>query len=142
MTTLPLFDVEPAMVKMPAPAAPAVDWDALDSYALLYTATEKGNNSGIRFAMTTPEAQQWCSLPVSSGVMHGTRWAYFWTTVATFIRCHWGPLEPKIVTAGIVDNGEWDERIAAAGLTKIDVRDFYAKFTPLGVAVINNEAAS
>ena len=136
MSALTLFDLEPSMVRMPsAPEPEGVDWGALDAYALLYTATERGNNSGIRFAMTVDDARAWCSLPESSGVLHGTRWAYFWTTVANFVRCHWGPKEPKIVTAGIVDNGQWDERIAAAGLTKIDVRDFARVFGPLGLDI-------
>lgn len=134
---LTLFDVEPDMVQMPSmPDPEGVDWEALDRYALLYTATEKGNNSGIRFAMSVEHAQAWCSLPTSTGVLHGTRWAYFWTSVANFVRCHWGPKEPKIITKGIVDNGQWDERIAAAGLRKIDVRDFAHVFVPLGIEVV------
>jgi hypothetical protein len=108
----------------------------LDDYALLYTTTEKGNNSGIRFAMTVEDAMAWCSSPISQGAAHQQRWAYFWTSVKNFIGCHWGPNEPKLVIKGLVDNGQWDDRIASMGLKKIGFPDFRQVFGPLGVEVI------
>ena len=109
---------------------------AHEGYALLYTATETGKHSGIRFMMTTPDAKAWCSSPLSAGAVYGSQWAYFYTTVANFTRCHWGPQAPKIVIAGLVDNGRWDRRIESPGLTKIGLKEFAGVLTPLGVDVI------
>lgn len=135
MTALTLFDFEPPVV----PAEdPVIDWIAAENIALLYTATERGNNSGIRFAMSIDDARAWCSHPTSAGVLHGTRWAYFFTSVATFVRCHWGPKNPRIVTKGIVDNGQWDDRIAALGLQKIGVSDFGKVLGPIGIEVVTS----
>lgn len=130
-----LFDLTPDLVEMPKPEEPWCDWAALEEYAFLYTASESGNNSGIRFMMTTTEAQAWCSDAISRGMLHGTRWAYFYTTVSKFISCHWGTKEPKVVIADLVDNGQWDDRIAAVGLTKISLSDFARVLTPFGVKV-------
>lgn len=138
MSALTLFDVDPPARPVPA-TDPGVDWDALDDIALLFTASEKGNNSGIRFAMSREHARAWCSSDLSRGNLHGTNWAYFFTSVSNFVRCHWGPKEPKepkIVIAKLVDNGQWDARIASLGLAKIALADLPALLTPLGVEVV------
>ena len=126
------------MVKLPEKAEPlaGADLAALHQLAFCYTATEAGNNSGIRFMLELSEAQKWCALPGSSGVLHGTKWAYFYTSVANFIECHWGLSEPRLDVTGIVDNGEWDQRIADAGLTKISVERFRDVLAPLGVEIV------
>lgn len=103
----------------------------LDQYALLWTATEKGNATGIRFAMTVEDAMAWCELPVSKGFAHQTAWAYFWTRVSSWTKA-WSADHPIDV---FEDDGSWDERIAAAGLTKIGFAQFAERFRPLGVKV-------
>jgi hypothetical protein len=129
-----LFDAMP----IPAPVAPKTYTlsEDLKSYAFLYTATEKGNNSGIKFAMSLTDAMAWCASPLSRGAVHQTEWAYFWTSVWNFIDCHWGMQEPRLSLKGVTDNGQWDERIASLGLKKIHFSQFKALFGPMGVEVV------
>lgn len=108
----------------------------LDDLAFLYTATEKGNNSGIRFAMSRQDAMTWCESDISRGALHGTAWAYFWTSARNFIECHWGLHKPRLDIRKLQDNGQWDERIAALGLRKISFPEFRSVFGPLGVEVM------
>ena len=103
--------------------------------AFLYTATEKGTNSGIRFMATVEDAQKWCASPLSKGYLGGTEWAYFWTTVATFIGFYWGTERPVLDISRYSDNGEWDERIAETGCKKIGLREFKKTLSPFGIEV-------
>ena len=136
MTQDALFMLPAAAAEKPERERAHLDRDALSRIALLYTATEKGHNSGIRFALPTiEEAQIWCSSPLSRGHLHGTAWVYMWTSALNFIECHWGQ-GPAIATDKIVDNGQWDERIASLGLHKISVHEFPDVFRPLGVTVV------
>lgn len=109
----------------------------LSEWAFLYTSTEKGNNSGIRFLMTLDHAQQWCDSDVSRGVLMGTKWAYFFTTVARYLEVTCPTVEPRLDIGGCYDNGEWDERIAALGLKKIDLVHCRRILGPLGVRVVD-----
>ena len=131
---LDLFEALPTATEAPMQSMGVSD--QLSDWAFLYTATEKGNNSGIKFAMTIEDAMAWCESPVSKGVLHGTRWAYFWTSARNFIACHWGMQEPVLSLKGVTDNGEWDDRIAALGLRKVHYSQFKALFGPMGVEVM------
>lgn len=111
----------------------------LSDLALLYTATERGSNSGIRFMMSLSDAQAWCDSKESRGRHYDTEWAYFYSTVRNFIACHWGPKAPTIDVSKVVDSGEWDARIASAGLRKINVAEFRDVLTPLGVTVMDKK---
>ena len=93
-----------------------------ESYAFLYTATEKGNATDIHFMMTLDDAKKWCSLDVSRGNFHGTKWAYFFTTVENFFFCHWGGHAADTFKRWR-DNGLWDQKISDAGLRKIGFDD-------------------
>lgn len=136
-----LFDFEPAATLTQSPDG-GVDWERLDGLAFLYTATETGTATGIRFAATVADAQAWCSSQVSAGRMHGTRWAYMWTSASNYIRHHSGDGDtyatgrPRIDLRGCTDDGTWDERIAAAGVTNIDLRDLPALLRECGVEVV------
>lgn len=115
---------------------PSIDREALRGIALLYTASEKGNNSGVRFAMSVDDACVWCSSEMSKGVLHGTHWAYFWTSALNFIECYWGTAIPVFDFSNETDNRLWDERIASLGLHKFSFDDMPAVFEPLGVKII------
>lgn len=130
---LDLFGALPVPA-VPAPVSSGLS-EKLKEWAFLYTATEKGNNSGIKFAMTVEDAMAWCESPLSRGAAHQTEWAYFWTSAWNFIGCHWGMQEPRLSLKGVVDNGEWDERIASLGLKKVHYGQFKALFGPMGVEV-------
>ena len=92
----------------------------LAQYAFLYTATEKGNATGIRFCMIVEDAQRWCSCEVSRGILHGTKWAYFFTRIDVYLSCHWGGNDNFIIyTDDWHDDGSWDKRITDAGCHKI-----------------------
>lgn len=131
-----LFDTTPFVV---APAKPdphaGVDMDALRQLAFLYTATETGNHSGIRCMMSVEDAKAWCSSPVSRGRHYRVEWAFFWTSVANFVTCYWCGREPEIDISKEFDNGEWDERMANVGVTKISLDDIADTLRPLGVKV-------
>lgn len=137
MTQHALFDA--VETPIPPPGDPHRDCDmlALSQLAILYTATEKGNNSGIRFGMSVDDAMVFCESDISRGVLHGTRWAYFWTRLSSFISCYWMSELPVIDLHGASDDGSWDARIAALGLVKIDIYDFDEWLRPHGVEVAN-----
>ena len=113
-----------------------VDVDGLDEIAFLYTATEAGNNSGIRFAMSRDDACAWCESDLSRGVLHGTRWAYLWTSALNFFSRYDYIGGAAFDISKFADNGQWDERIASLGLTKIGFDEFPALFAPLGITVV------
>lgn len=117
----------------------------LDKWALLYTATAKGNNSGVHFMMTLEDASKWCSSDLSHGTYLGTEWAYFFTSVKNFVNFHcwgmdseyrtnktWGVIDLRHYT----DNGKWDEKINALGLKKYGWHDMKRILEPLGVEVL------
>lgn len=131
-----LFDIEPKEVERHEEQPEHYDRDGLSRIALLYTGTEAGNNSGVRFAMSIEDAMAWCSHEMSRGVLRGTRWAYFWTSALNFIECHWGGGRPKFDFSKAVDNGQWDERIASLGLRKYSFHEFPDLFGPLGIEVL------
>lgn len=127
--------------EVPVPPKPdphaGTDMESLKGLAILYTATELGNNSGIRFMMTVEDAMRWCDSPASQGVLHGTAWAYFWTSLANYVNCYWMGEEPIIDLRNALDDGSWDKRIEEAGCKKISVWEFSKVLNPLGVKVIN-----
>lgn len=110
-----------------------VDRDALNNLAFLYTASEKGGSSGIRFAATIEDAQKWCSSPTS----RGPQWAYFWTSAANYINCHWDIKDARLDLKGFTDSGEWDEKIAATGCKKIALWELPSVLAKAGVEVLN-----
>jgi hypothetical protein len=134
-----LFDV-------PKPDSPGldgqIDLEKLEGYAFLYTATDKGNSTGVRFMMTVSDAQKWCETKVSSGVLHGSRWAYFWTSVTNYLKHrqgwipeHGGRPSLQLKFDRSQDSGLWDGRIAAAGCVKIGLEDAAALLEKCGVEV-------
>lgn len=135
MTQLTLFDVRAEAAA--SPRDERLSLSALEDYALLYTATSTGTNSGIRFMMTLDDARRWCSSPESSGVLYGTEWAYYFTSVARFLNRGdvYGHLD-VLDLRNTADNGTWDERIAAAGCVKISLHEIPAVLRPLGVTVL------
>lgn len=118
--------------------AETYDLDRARELAFCYTSSEHGNSSGIRFMMTVPDAQKWCESDVSRGTLHGTRWAYFWTRVSTFIeyKAEYDGYRPRITLAQLVDSGEWDERIAKVGVVKIGLPDFPDVLGQIGIDVV------
>ena len=128
VTTITLFDLPGSATPAPTVVTPIADWAALESLAFLYTATALGNNSGIRFMLTVPDAKVWCSSPESRGIGRGAEWAYFWTSVANWLRNYqgdgdaYGAHRYEVDVSKLEDNGEWDDKIAAAGVQPARVR--------------------
>lgn len=109
----------------------------LSELAFLYTATETGKNSDIHFMMNLHDAQEWCSSPLSHGVMMGARWAYFYTSVENFCNCHWGQL--KGVTLDMRkcrDNGKYDGMIEQMGLKKYGKHEIRDMLKDYGIEVL------
>jgi hypothetical protein len=121
--------------------------EKLKSLAFLYTSTEKGNNSGIRFMMSLDDAETFCSDKRTQGVLHGTRWAYFFTSVYNFLhahdcygdnahssaRVHKGYLNLKGCTE---DKGTFDHIIEDLRLKKINISEFGKTLEPLGIEIL------
>ena len=139
---LTLFDLDRSMLRVAEPEPLAVDAEGLARMAFLYTCTETGTATGVRFMATVPDAMRWCSSDLSRGVLHGTEWAYCWTSVWNFVqhREGWVPeyggrpsLTIKLDPAA--DSGDWDERIASTGCQMIRLREIPGVLAPLGVEV-------
>lgn len=135
--TLDFFgEPEPEPEPTPAPIQ-EVNGRTLADYAFLYTCTEKGHNSGIHFMMTTEEAQKWCCSDLSKGVMMGTQWDYFWTSVKNFVGCYWNLAENAIIDLRKhKDNGRWDAKIASLGLHKYSYSEMRDVLKPFGITVL------
>ena len=132
--TATLFDASEYLVKKEQ-ARPAIDVSALEGYAFLYTATAKGNCSGVRFAATVEHAMRWCESDVSKGVLHGTQWAYFWTAVPNFLK-RWGFDEIEFDAfdlSEVIDDGSWDERVASTGCKMLKRREIADLLNSAGV---------
>ena len=121
--------------------------EILKTYAFLYTATEKGNNSGIRFMMSIEDAEIFCSSPKSRGVLHGTHWAYFFTSVYNYIHahdCYGENIHPQsriktkyINLKGAADDkGNYDWLIKELNLNKISIYKIPEFFKTYGIDVI------
>lgn len=133
---LTLFDELPPVEYVPSRKdKPTIDLDALEDYAILYTATETGKNSGIHYVMTTEDAQKWCSSPVSRGQYMGSEWAYFWTSVKNYLTCVWMGESDELDLTMLTDNGSWDAKLDAVGVKKIPVKDLPELFKPFGIKV-------
>ena len=113
----------------------SVDLEGLSNYALLYTATETGKNSGIHYVMTVEDAQKWCSSDVSQGQYMGSHWAYFWTSIKNYLTCVWMGDSDVLDLTIVQDNGSWDDKLAAVGVRKIPLKDCPALFAPFGIKV-------
>lgn len=118
--------------------------DALRALAFLYTATEKGNNSGIRFMMSLDDAMAFCEHPKSSGVLHGTHWAYYFTSVYNFLHAHddyagiehaGARVHEKFLNlkGATEDKGTFDWLIEEMHLHKINISEIPKVLEPLGV---------
>lgn len=138
---LSLFDDPPE----PLPKTQGHDSE-LKQLAFLYTATECGNNSGIRFMMSISDAQIFCEHPKSSGVLHGTHWAYFFTSVYNYLHAHddYGDNVHgaarihgyELNLKGVADDkGTFDHLIEELGLKKINISEFSKVLGTLGVRV-------
>ncbi len=139
---LTLFDEIPAQPVTPKKQTPkkqppkkTVDLDALANYAILYTATETGKNSGIHYVMTLDDAQKWCSSDVSRGQYMGNKWAYFWTSIANYLTCVWMGESDELDLSTLTDGGSWDNKLDAVGVKKIPVETLPELFAPYGVKV-------
>lgn len=118
-------------------AEPAGFDACLESYAFLWTATEKGNATGVRFMMTVKDAQTFCEDHRTSGVLHGTAWAFFWTTVRNYVEQYGEGLKRlggqgyELKLPKFEDNGSRDSLIEELGCKKYDIketRDILARF--------------
>lgn len=134
---LSLLDDTPELV------APGLDTEALSQWAFLYTCTEKGTSTGVKFMATVPDAQAWCSSPLSRGQMHGTRWMYCWTSVLNYSRHHSGdadvygqPTRLRVDLTGCTDDGTWDERITSTGCRMVKLDEIADVLGPLGIEVV------
>lgn len=118
--------------------------EPLKNIAFLYTATECGNNSGIRFMMNINDAMKFCEHPKSQGVLHGTHWAFFFTSVYNFLHSHddYGDKSHansrikkySINLKGCIeDKGTYDWLIDELGIKKINVSDIPKVLLKYGV---------
>ncbi|WRS29644.1 hypothetical protein U6G28_08965 [Actinomycetaceae bacterium MB13-C1-2] len=142
-----LFDLPLAEYKPKEKEAAPVDEEALQDLAFLYTATERGNSTGIRFAASREDARKWCDSPQSRGYLHGTRWAYFFTSAWNYVRHYRGDADTykgygyQLDIRGERDNGTWDERIESTGCKIVRLEELPDLLEPLGVRVFHDPIA-
>lgn len=133
---LTLFDELPPVEYVPnRKDKPNIDFDALANYAILYTATETGKNSGIHYVMTLDDAQKWCSSDVSRGQYMGDQWAYFWTSISNYLTCVWMGESDELDLSMLTDDGSWNAKLDAVGVKKIPVETLPELFASYGVKV-------
>ena len=132
---LSLFDIQTVTPQTELPIS--ISGKSLSDWCFLYTAGAAGRNSGIRFMMKINDAQAWCESDLSHGVLHGNRWAYFYTSVENFCYCHWGQLKGATLDLRkLTDNGEWDDKIAGLGLVKYGKKDIKRILSEYGIEVL------
>jgi hypothetical protein len=120
--------------------------EQLKQLAFLYTCSFKGGASGIRFMLSIEDAKKLCSDPRSKGVSHGSCWAYFFTTVYSYVHkddTYADMVNPlarstgnriEIVAKG-ADDGSFDEILKDLGCEKIAIKDIPEALRWLGVDV-------
>jgi hypothetical protein len=81
--------------------------------------------------MDIDDAQKWCSSPLSCGVIHGNRWAYFYTSLKNYAS-HYGLKERGVI---LQDNGSWDEKIRRAGAKKKTLQEIQGIAARCGISI-------
>lgn len=104
--------------------------------AIIYTGTECGNFSGPKYFMKIDDAKKFCSDERSKGVLHGTKWAFFWTSLANYVGCYWDLSEHGIDFSHFFDNGSRDGLLAELGIEKLDPREVFGTLEKCGIHVI------
>lgn len=110
---------------------------APDGIALVYTATEKGNCTDPHFFLTIDDAMKLCSDERSKGVLHGTRWAYFWTSLKNYASNYWMGDDGGLDFSKFHDNNSRDGLLAELGIEKIDYWEVYELLKNAGFNVKN-----
>jgi hypothetical protein len=117
----------------PKPVEP--DWEALENIAFLYTTGAMSKRNGtktIRFAMTTKDAQTFCSSDLSKGSLYGNEWMYVYTTAKAYLYS----ADTRVVDISkCIDNNGYDSVIEELGCTKIPLEKFKETLEPLGIQV-------
>ncbi|MDR1439963.1 MAG: hypothetical protein LBJ10_08130 [Clostridiales bacterium] len=80
--------------------------------AYVYVATKRGAGRVI-WKTTVADARRICALDESHGKIHGSEWAYFWTTAANF-EAQGGKLGEK--KRSQKDDGRFDKLFAELGI--------------------------
>ena len=132
------FPPPPPKKPLPEDAIDAETRQALQNYALLYTATQRGtqktNSTQIRFMMSVEDARKFCESDLSEGKMYGSQWCYCWTSVWNFLYKAWTAGQ-GIVIDSMADNGSYDSKIENLGCKKYGARDMYEILSKLGVQI-------
>lgn len=110
---------------------------APDGIALVYTATEKGNSTDPHFFLAIDDAMKLCSDERSKGVLHGTRWAFFWTSLKNYCGNYWDLTDGGLDFTKFYDNGSRDALLDDLGIKKIDYWEVYELLTNAGFKVKN-----
>lgn len=108
---------------------------APDDVALLYTATECGNATGGHFFMTIDDAKKFCSDERSSGVLHGTRWAFIWTSLKNYVGNYWDLTLHGVDFTKFSDNGSRDALCDAIGVHPLDPLKVFRDLEAAGIRV-------
>ena len=110
---------------------------APDGIALVYTASENGNSTGPHFFLTIDDAMKLCSDNRSKGVIHGTCWAFFWTSLKNYCGNYWDLTDGGIDFTNFFDNGSRDELLNELGIKKIDYWEVYDLLKNAGFKIKN-----
>lgn len=109
--------------------------NAPEGIALVYTATEKGNSTDPHFFMSIDDAMKLCSDERSKGVLHGTKWAFFWTSLKNYCGNYWDLTLNGLDLTKFYDNGSRDALLEELGITKLDFFDVVRQLKRNGISV-------
>lgn len=109
--------------------------NAPEGIALVYTATEKGNSTDPHFFMSIDDAMKLCSDERSKGVLHGTRWAFFWTSLKNYCGNYWDLTLNGLDLSKFYDNGSRDALLDELGIRKMDFHEVVGLLERNGIKV-------
>lgn len=90
-----------------------------DDIAIVWTATELGNNSDPHYFLNVEDAKKLCSDQRSKGVLHGTKWAFFWSSLKNYCGNYYDLTDGGLDMSKFYDNGSRDWLLDELQIKKI-----------------------
>lgn len=106
---------------------------APEDVALVYTCTECGNSTGGHYFMRIDDAKRFCADPRSCGTMHGTRWAFFWTSLKNYVGNYWDLTLHGVDFTKFCDNGSRDALCAEIGVRPLSAWQVFDDLERAGI---------
>lgn len=132
---LDLFGNEPRHRNEKAERIDAARDAAPENIALLYTCTACGNSTGGHFFMEIDDAKKFCDDDRSRGVLHGTPWAFFWTSLKNYCGNYWDLTLHGVDFSKFCDNGTRDKLCDEIGVHPLNPLRVFDELERGGISV-------